>query len=694
MSAAVANHAGGRPVREGELLWSPGPERLARARGRAFREWAVRRGGPGAAGYDDLWRWSVTDLEGFWTSLASYFGLASLEGASPVLVHEPGTTGAEGGRFFPGATLNYADQFLRQPPAAPALVATAEQGRPAELSYGELAALAGEIAAGLAELGVERGDRVAAVLPNGVAAVAGFLAAASLGATWSTCAPEFGTKAMVDRLAQVRPKVLLAADGYRYGGRAFDLGAKVEALEDALDGLAATVLVPTLAGPTAALEAPPGPGPGAAPGGLARPRGPRRMPWQALRVPGRGARLDPVPVPFSHPLWILYSSGTTGLPKPIVHGHGGIVLEHLKALGLHHGIGPGDRFCWYTTTGWMMWNYLVGGLLVGATIVCYDGHPAWPEPDALFRVAAETGVTVLGTSAPYLEACRRSGVVPRDRHDLRAVRSVGSTGAPLSPEGFVYASSAVGDDVLVASISGGTDVCTAFLTCWEELPVRAGELQCRALGAAVAAFDDEGRELVDQVGELVLTAPLPSMPVALWGDEGGQRLHEAYFAAYPGVWRHGDWVRITPAGSAVVYGRSDATLNRGGVRMGTAELYAVVEALPEVATSLAVDTTSLGRDGELLLFVVPADPSGLDPSAVGRIREAVRDGVSPRAVPNRVVAVPAIPTTLNGKRVEVPVRRILLGTPVDEAIARDALADPAALDAFLGALVEAGLLPR
>ena len=668
--SAVRN---GEGVAEGTLLWEPSGERLARARITGFLRWLADRRGLVFTGYDDLWRWSVAHLEDFWSACWSYFEMG--DEVDPAEVVRLGT-GAEGARWFPGVTLNYVDRILRRPADDLAVLAVGEEGDPVAISYGELLDRAGAVAAGLRRLGVASGDRVAAVLGNGVEAVVGFLATASLGAVWSSCAPEFGAASMTDRFAQIAPKVLLCATGYRYGGRYFDLGPKLADLEGALPGLAAVVLVP-------------GPEPETAPAGVPG-QGPARLWWDELAA--EAVPLAPLSVAFEHPLWILYSSGTTGLPKPIVHGHGGIVLEHLKAAALHSDLGPGDRFFWFTTTGWMMWNFLLGGLLVGAAIVCYDGDPFWPDQNRLWRLAEELGITYFGTSAPYLEACRRAGLSPGAEGHL-SVRSIGSTGAPLSPEGFAWASSAVGDDVLVGSVSGGTDVCTAFLAACPILPVRAGELQCRALGADVEAFDEEGRPVVGQVGELVVTAPMPTMPVQLWGDPDGSRLHESYFARFPGVWRHGDWVKITPAGGAVVYGRSDATLNRGGVRMGTAEFYRVVETLPEITDALVVDTSELGRQGELVLLVVPATGDGvLAEEAAGRLRRALRERLSPRHVPDRIIGVRRIPRTLNGKKVEVPIRRILLGTAPAEAVSADALADPDALADVLSALSGAGLL--
>jgi acetoacetyl-CoA synthetase len=654
---------GSRPVEEGELLWEPGPGRVAGARISGYLDWLREHHGVQAAGYEELWEWSVADVGAFWQTVADFFGL-QLTGVP--LVRGP-DGGVEGARWFEGAELNYVERALAHPAGDDAVVAVDEDGAIEVLTYGELRELVAAVAGGLAGLGVGRGDRVAAVLPNDAAAVVAFLATASLGAVWSSCAPEFGAPSMVDRFRQIDPKVLIAADGYRYNGRDFDLAGKLSDLRAALPGLTATVLVNCLPGSEA----------GAGVDGVVH--------WGDLL--GAPPVEEPVRVPFEHPLWILYSSGTTGLPKPIVQGHGGIVLEHLKAVTLQLDLRRGDRFFWYTTTGWMMWNFLLGGLLAGATIVCYDGAPAWPDQGRLWRLAEEVGITCFGTSAPFLEACRKAGLSPGTELDLSAVHTVGSTGAPLSPEGFAWTAREIGEDVLVASVSGGTDVCTAFIGSCPLLPVRAGELQCRALGAAVAAFDPAGKPVTGEVGELVITEPMPSMPLRLWGDEDGSRLHASYYAAFPGVWRHGDWVKVTDRGSCVVYGRSDATLNRGGVRMGTAEFYRVVESLEEVGDSLVVDTSGLGSEGELVLFVVPAAGAGADPSRLREdLRAAIRGQLSPRHVPDRIVLVSAVPRTLNGKKIEVPVRRMLLGTPPGEAVSQDALADPAALAALLEAV--------
>jgi acetoacetyl-CoA synthetase len=664
----------GLPGRDyGEVLWEPSPEVIGRARVTDYRRWLAARGvsvgeparrgaSPAAAAahdYHQLWRWSVGQPAAFWGSLWDYFGVLGERGEGPVLAGGP----MPDVTWFPGATLNYARNALRTAQADPAriaVIARDEEGRPVTLSYAELAAEVARVRAGLAALGVGCGDRVAAFLPNIPAALVGLLATASLGAIWSSCSPDFGPHSVIDRFAQITPKVLLAVGRYRYGGREFDRRPSVAAIAAALPGLAAVVTVDGSDGP-------------AAPGVTT-------VPYDAL--PGTPAALEFADVPFGHPLWVLYSSGTTGLPKAIVHSHGGIVLEHLKALCLHQDLGPGDVFCWYTTTGWMMWNYLAGGLLAGATIVAYDGSATYPGTDALWRMAAATGVTYFGTGAPYLMACAKAGLSPGRELDLTAVRGIGSTGSPLPPEGFRWVYEQVGTGLLLGSYSGGTDLCTGFVGPSPLLPVRAGIIAAPCLGARVEAYGADGKPVTGEVGELVITGPMPSMPVGFWNDPGGERYRASYFADYPGVWRHGDWITMLPEGGCIIFGRSDATLNRGGVRMGTSEFYRVVERMPEIADSLVVDTGQLGADGRLILYVVLAPGHQLDDGLVTRLKAALRAELSPRHVPDEIHQVPGVPRTLSGKKLEVPVRRILLGTPVAEAADPDALANPEVLPLF------------
>ncbi len=643
-----------RRIAEGEVLWTPPAELVRRSRLRAFLDQLARRGGPAFAGYDDAWRWSVDDLEAFWGAVWDHFEITGERGERVL-----GRRDMPGAEWFPGARLSYVENLFRQRGGdRPALLVAGEGTETVAVSWRELEDEVAAAAAGLAALGIAAGDRVAGYLPNGREAVVAFLASASLGAIWTCCSPDFGAASAIDRLRQVEPKVLVAAGGYRYGGRSIDRAPVVATIRAALPRLAATVGV-----------------------GIQR-ASDGMLPWGELVARGRGAPLAPLRVPFSHPLWILYSSGTTGPPKAIVQSHGGILLEHLKSNALHLDLGPADRFFWFTTTGWMMWNKLVGGLLVGATVVTYDGSPGHPDLGALWRLAAELDITWFGTSAAFLDACRRAEVEPAALGCER-IRALGSTGSPLSPDGFAWVYERVSPDVWLQSLSGGTDLCTAFLGGCALAPVRAGELQRRALGARVEAFDDAGRSLVGAVGELVLTAPMPSMPVELWNDPEGARYRESYFDLFPGVWRHGDWIKLTPEGGAVLYGRSDATLNRHGVRMGSAEIYAVVERLPGVADSLVVDVERAERPSWMGLFVVPAPGRGLDSALEDEIRAALRSSLSPRHVPDAILAVAAIPRTLNGKKLEIPVKRILEGRAPERAANLGSVADPAALAAFV-----------
>ncbi len=646
---------------EPEILWTPPSDARTQSRMGRYLDWLAGTDGPRIGSYDDAWRWSVADPGAFWRSIWDHFEVRAPTPPTADLAERR----MPGARWFPGATLNYAEHALRLPGRDeddPVIIARSQTRGPSAMTAAELREAVARCRAGLERLGVGRGDRVAAYLPNIPETIVALLATASLGATWSSCAPEFGVRAVIDRFAQIEPRVLLAIDGYRYGDKAIDRRPELAEIRSALPSLEATVVLPYLDATSAAGIS----------GAIA---------WADLLA--ARAELAFEPVPFDHPLYILYSSGTTGLPKPIVHGHGGILLEHLKALALHTDLGAADRFLWFTTTGWMMWNYLVSGLAVGSTVVTYDGNPAWPDLGELWRVAAETRTTYLGASAPYLMACRKAGLEPGRDLDLAALRGLGSTGAPLPAAGFRWVRDAVSSKLPVGSLSGGTDLCTGFLGPSPLVPVWAGEISCRMLGAKVEAFDDEGRSVVGREGELVITAPMPSMPVGLWDDPDGTRLHEAYFSTYPGVWRHGDWLTITDRGSCIVTGRSDATLKRGGVRIGTAEFYGVVESLPEVADSLVVHLEDdQGGPGELLLFLVPRAGATLDDALSGRVRDALRSDLSPRHVPDSILAVGAIPRTLSGKKLEVPVKRILLGLPADLAASRDALVDPSALAPF------------
>jgi acetoacetyl-CoA synthetase len=685
-----ATALGGRDY--GETLWEPTEQAVRDARITDYAAWLAQGHGPDLPGYDAMWRWSVAEPARFWSSIWDYFGVLGHRGDGPVLSGGPMPDVS----WFGGTTINYARNALRtaqEDPGRTAVIYRSESGRAGTLSYSELAADVARLRAGLRELGVTKGDRVAAYLPNIPEALVGLLATASLGAIWSSCSPDFGPRSVTDRLAQISPKVLIAVDGYPYNGKWYDRRQQVEDIVAQLPSLKAMITVnySAVAGGAAG---PGGTGSADQEAETAGDAAPVRLDWNSL--PGDAAgHPEFEDVPFEHPLWVLYSSGTTGLPKPIVHGHGGVVLEHLKSMGLHHDVRPGDTFFWYTTTGWMMWNYLAAGLLVGAAVVLYDGSATHPATDMLWRLAEETGVTYFGSGAPYLLASMKAGLRPGDEHDLSRLRGVGSTGAPLPPEGFRWVYDAVGRDLLLGSYSGGTDLCTGFVGPNPLLPVRAGVIAGRCLGARVEAYDPAGRSVIGEVGELVITQPMPSMPVGFWNDPSGARYRDSYFAEYPGVWRHGDWIMMLPDGGCIIYGRSDATLNRGGVRMGTSEFYRIVEALPEVADSLVIDTGRLGADGRLILYVVPAEGHELDDDLVGRIRSGLRSGLSPRHVPDEIHQVPGIPRTLSGKKLEVPVRKILLGTPVAEAADPDALANPEVLASFVpGAAGASGTGPQ
>jgi acetoacetyl-CoA synthetase len=660
----------------GATLWEPDAETIRDARISHYMRWLADRGGPAvdpalapAAAYQRLWEWSVANLGEFWTSIWDYFDvLGDRPDDGPALT---GTTMPDV-HWFPGATLNYARNALRTAwtdPDRPAIVADSERGRAASLTYAELAAEVRRVARGLRDLGVGKGDRVVALLPNIPESVIGLLAAASIGAIWSSCSPDFGIRSVVDRFAQIEPAVLLAVDGYAYNGKDYPRAGVVAEIARQLPTLKAVVMVDLLG---TAVTNPP-----------ELPAGVLRIAWPALGAEAAGTgEPEFEEVAFEHPLWVVYSSGTTGLPKPIVHGHGGVVLEHLKSLAFHLDLRPGDRFTWYTTTGWMMWNFLAGGLLAGTTIVLYDGSATFPNPGRLWQLADAEKLGYLGVGAPYLMACQKAGLEPAKEYDLTPLRGIGSTGSPLPPEGFTWVYAKVKEALQLGSMSGGTDVCTGFVGHCPLLPVRSGVISGRSLGASVEAFDDHGTPVTGQVGELVLTEPMPSMPVMFWNDPDGKKYRDSYFAEFPGIWRHGDWIEMLPDGGCVIYGRSDATLNRGGVRMGTSEFYRVVESFTEIADSLVVDTGRLGAEGRLVLFIQLMPGQELDENLTGRLKSALRQQLSPRHVPDEIVSVPGVPRTLSGKKLEIPVRKILLGTPVEQAADPNALANPEVLSAF------------
>ncbi len=649
-------------AREGTVLWEPSAAFKDNSTLARYMAWLEETRSLSFVSYDSLWRWSIDDLAGFWGSLWDYFDIQATTPYREIL----GTRAMPGAQWFTGAELNYAAHaFRHMRPDQPALLFASETRPLREVSWAELHAAVAAVAAGLRGIGVRKGDRVVAYMPNIPETLIAFLACASIGAVWSSCSPDFGSPAVIDRFAQIEPTVLLAVDGYTYNGKAHDRLDVVARLQGALPTVERTVLVPYL---------------------TENPRTEGLMnvvPWSRLLADGAGAALTFTPVPFDHPLWVLYSSGTTGLPKAIVQGHGGIVLEHHKAIGLQMNITADDRSFWYTTTGWMMWNMVIGGLLVGATVALYDGSVAYPNLNRMWEFAAEAQLTSFGTSAGFISTCMNNDVRPGVTVDLSRLKKIGATGSPLSPEGFAWVYEQVKRDVWLVSSSGGTDVCTAFVGGCALLPITSGEIQCRCLGVAAAAYDTAGRPVVGEVGELVITKPMPSMPLYFWDDPGDRRYRESYFELYPGVWRHGDWIKFTEGGACVIYGRSDSTINRLGVRMGTSDIYRVVEDIPEVVDSLVVDLEALGRASFMPLFVVLREGAALDDALKGRIRARIRGDVSPRHVPDEIYAIAEVPRTLSGKKLEVPVRRILLGVPVAQAASVDSMANPNSIAYFV-----------
>ena len=639
-------------------LWRPSAEVIEATNLHRYEGWLQAERGLAFDCYHDLWKWSVEEPEAFWASIWDHFGISEGGPAGPVLADAT----MPGASWFPEAEVNYAAHFFRERPAERlAIIERGEDGGRRTFTWGELRELTGRVRSGLVAAGIGRGDRVAAYLPNVAEAVAALLASASLGAIWSCVAPEMGAASTLDRFRQIEPKILLAVDGYRYNGRDFDRRPVVAELVASLPTLEQVVVIDAVSDDS-----------GEAPAGS--------IPWSDF-IAGE-PELEFTPLPFDHPLWILYSSGTTGLPKPIVQGHGGILLEHLKKLHLHVDARPGDRIMWFSTTGWMMWNFLVGALLTDAAVILYDGSPKWPTMDALWDIVAEEGATCFGTSAGFLTVCMAEDVEPTEGRDLSALRAVGSTGSPLSPEAFEWVYEKLGD-VWLFSSSGGTDLCTSFLGGVPTLPVYPGELQARSLGADVAALDPDGEPLLEAVGELAILTPMPSMPIFFWNDPDGERLRDSYFSTYPGIWRHGDWIEITSHDGVIVHGRSDSTINRGGVRMGTSEFYASVLTLEEVADALVVDVVRADGSSWLPLFIVLAPGAELDDALRRTIAARLRTDCSPRHVPDEVFAVPEVPRTRTGKLLEVPIKRILMGADPDAVLDREALADPAALEPFL-----------
>ena len=640
------------------LLWTPTAERIQRSQLHRFMTWLRQERGRDFPDYDSLWRWSVSDLEGFWAAVWDHFELKSYKPYDKVLAKRE----MPGAQWFTGAELNFVDQVFRHETAArPAILYSSETQPLKQMAWGGLREQVGAMAEHLRSLGVTRGDRVVAYAPNTPETIVAFLAVASIGAIWSVCSPDMGLNAVLDRFRQIEPVVLFAVPSSHYNGKHLDKGDVLAQLVAELPTVKNLILMP---GETQ----------------QALPKVPTAR-W--AEVTAKPAELKVEPVPFDHPLWVVYSSGTTGLPKPIVHGHGGVVIVIMLMTALHNDLGPNDIFHWYSSTGWIMWNAQVAGLLVGATIAIYDGSPSWPDWNRLWQFVGETKATFFGAGAAFYANCQKAGVEPRKMADLSALRTIGSTGSPLSEDSYAWIYDKLDKSVWLTSISGGTDFAGAFVAGCVLLPVYAGEMQVRCLGADIQSLDDHGKSLTDEVGELVCASPLPSMPLFLWNDEGGKRYHDSYFDMYPGVWRHGDWLRITPRGGAIIYGRSDATINRYGLRMGTSEIYRAVEELPEVLDSLIVDLEYLGRDSYMPLFVVLRPGLTLDAALKDRINQAIRKAVSARFVPNDIFQVAEVPRTLSGKKLEVPVKKILLGQPAEKVSNPGTMANPGSLAWFV-----------
>ncbi len=641
-------------------IWYPSEAFKREARITGYMRFLKERYGRDFRDYPSLWQWSVDDLPAFWESIWTYFDIKGYSPHRTVL----GSRKMPGAEWFPGATLNYVDQVFRhRTDTRPAIIASNESGTMRTIGWGELEQQVANVAAALRGMGIKSGDRVVAFMPNVPETIVAFLAAASLGATWSLCSPDMGPVSVLDRFKQISPKILFAVDGYHYNGKSFDRRQVVSELLAGLPSVEKLVLVPGLG---AAVDA----------SGFTQ-----AVAWSDI-VRG-SAKLQVEPVAFDHPIWVVYSSGTTGVPKPMVHGHGGMVLEHCKLMAFHTNLGPDDVYHWFSSTSWFMWNLHISGLLVGSTIAIYDGNPGWPDWGTLWRFADRAGATVFGAGAALFLSCMKAGVQPNKLGNTERLRGIGSTGSPLPPEGYQWIYDNVKRDVWLAPLSGGTDPATAFVGGCALLPVEIGEMQCKCLGVKADAFDDDGKSIVGEVGELVVTEPMPSMPLYFWNDAGGKRYHDSYFDVYPGVWRHGDWVRFSASGSSVIYGRSDATIKRHGIRMGTAEIYRVVEDLPEVVDSLVVDLEYLGRESYMPLFVVLRPGMKLDATLDARIRDKIKVGLSPRYVPNDIFQIEEVPRTLSGKKLELPIKKLLLGQHISKVANPDSMSNPGSLDYFV-----------
>ncbi|HZW69167.1 MAG TPA: acetoacetate--CoA ligase [Pseudogracilibacillus sp.] len=649
--------------KQGDVLWEPSTSFQKSSRIVHYMNWLQQEKGVEISDYEALWDWSVNELDDFWGSIWDYFEVKGERGSDKVLSEAK----MPGAKWFPDATVNYTEEIFRNRHLdTPAIMFKSETRELAAWSWDKLYGDVSAFAKGLRRLGVAKGDRVAAYLPNIPETIVAFLACASIGATWSVASPDFGSETVISRFKQIEPKVLIAVDGYKFGGRAFDRIGEVETIRKEIPTIENTVLLPYLTEDV---------------GEDARAN---YVLWNDFIAEHETTELIYEALPFEHPLWILYSSGTTGIPKAIVQGQGNILLEHYKSLALHMNIGEGDRLFWFTTTGWMIWNMLISGLLLGATVVLYDGSPTTPSPDVLWKFAEETKIKVFGTSPPFLLASKQFGVTPKDKYNLENMTAIASTGAPLSGDMFKWVYENVKDDVWLGSASGGTDICSGFVMPSPLHPVRTGDIQCLALGSKVAAYNEAGEAVIDEVGELVVEAPMPSMPIYFWNDESGEIYYDSYFEMYEGVWTQGDWIKIAPDGSNQIYGRSDSTINRGGVRIGTSEIYRVVESMPDIQDSLVIDLTKMDGEGRIQLFVVLKDAeAALDSALITQIKEAIKQNCSPRHMPDDVYLIKEVPRTLNGKKLEVPVKRLLSGESADKVVNRGSMSNPEAIDYFI-----------